>query len=465
MTDAAPSSRTATLALWVAVLASFVSFLDGTVVNVALPAISADLGGGISTQQWVVDAYMLTLGALILVAGSMSDLYGRVRVLAWGLVGFGITSVAIGLAPTAEFMIAARALQGVAGALLVPSSLAIIMATHRGAAQARAIGVWTAATSSAMVVGPLVGGLLVDFASWRWVFLINVLPIAAVLVMLRGLRIDQPRRPDARVDVVSALLCTAGLGAIVYALIEQPAYGWTLPIVLAAVVGVASLAAFLERQRRVPQPMLPLALFRERNFAWGNLATFFIYGGLALMSFVVSVYLQQGAGLSATLAGLSLLPITLVMIVLSSSAGGWAGRWGPRLFMTAGPLIMASGAASLLLVRDDFDYWTQVLPGVLLFGTGLALTVSPLTSAVLGAAPPERAGVASATNNAVSRIAGVVPIAALALIVGGQLDLAGFGRAVVATAVLIAVGGLVSWAGIRNPASPADSPAAPAPAD
>lgn len=437
--------------LTIAVLASFVSFLDGTVVNVALPAIARDLGGGLSTQQWVVDAYLVTLGAFILVAGSLSDVLGRVVVLRIGLIGFGITSVAIAAAPTAEFLIVARALQGVAGALLVPSSLALITSTFRGTAQARAIGIWTGATTIAMLAGPLVGGLFVDTLSWRLVFLVNVLPIAVTLWLLLRLGHADHRRPDARVDILGAVLCAAGLGGIVFALIEQPNLGWSSPVIwMPGALGILSFSGFLVRQRFARQPMMPLGLFRSRNFWAGNLATVFVYAALSLNGFVVSVYLQQGAGLPATLAGLASLPSTLLMILLSSRMGALAGKYGPRLFMTFGPLVMAAGALLLLNVRTDFDYWAQVLPGIVVFGLGLTATVSPLTAAVLGAIETERSGIASAVNNAVSRVAGLLAIAAVSAVVGGSLDLDGFHRAAVFTAVLMLLGAASSFLGIRN---------------
>ncbi|MDE0573482.1 MFS transporter [Demequina sp. B12] len=438
--------------LWIAILASFVSFLDGTVVTVALPAIVDELGGGITTQQWTVDAYLITLGAFILVAGSVSDSYGRLRVMRWGLIGFGVTSVAIALAPTAGLLIGARLLQGMAGALLVPSSLALITSTFRGAAQAKAIGTWTAMTSGAMVAGPVVGGLFVDLWSWRLAFLINVVPIAVTLWLLTRTQQRDVRHPQAYVDYLSALLCVTGLGGIVFAFIEQPNLGWSHPKVwIPAAVGVVAFMAFLVRQAKVPRPMLPLTMFTVRNFAWGNVTTALVYGALALNGFILGVYLQEQAGLSATAAGLASLPITLIMIALSSRVGAWAGRWGPRIFMTAGPLVMAVGAALMLLVREDFHYWWQVFPGIVVFGLGLTLTVSPLTSAILSVIEPERSGIASATNNAISRIAGLIAVALIGTIVGGTLDLEGYQRATVTTAALMAVGGLVSWWGIRNP--------------
>ncbi|WP_396667438.1 MFS transporter [Microbacterium sp. R86528] len=444
-------SRDQRVILVIAVLASFVAFLDGTVVNVALPAIRNELGGGLATQQWVVDAYLITLGALILVAGSISDAYGRVLVLRLGLIGFGAASIAVAAAPTADFLIVARALQGAAGALLVPSSLALITSTFRGVAQGRAIGAWTAMTTTAMIAGPVIGGVFVDLLSWRLAFLINVVPIAITLWLLTRTRVRDVRRPDASVDWLGAVLCTAGLGTVVFALIEQPRLGWQSAAIWLPLAGGSILfILFIIRQRRVRNPILPLDLFTVRNFWTGNVATFFIYGALALNGFVVAVYLQQSAGLSATLAGLASLPSTVLLIVLSSRVGAVAARIGPRLFMTIGPLLMGAGALLLLTVSLDFSYWWQVLPSMVLSGFGLALMVAPLTTTILGSIDTERSGIASAVNNAVSRVAGLVTIALLATIVGGALDLEGFHRAAIATAVFMFAGGVVSFFGIRN---------------
>lgn len=437
--------------LLIAILASFVAFLDGTVVNVALPAIARELGGGLATQQWAVDAYLITLGALILVAGALSDALGRIVVLRAGLIGFGIASLAVAAAPSPEWLIAARAVQGMAGALLVPSSLALITSTFRGPTQARAIGRWTAATTGAFVVGPVLGGVFLDLLSWRVAFLINVLPIGATLWLVAALGERDPRGAGGAVDWPGALLCTAGLGGIVYALIEQDSQGWSSPVVWAPMaVGVASFAGFLVRQRFAAAPMLPLSLFCARNFAAGNLATFFIYAALGVVGLVITVYLQQGAHLSATLAGAAGLPSMVLLILLSSRVGALVGRFGPRAFMTIGPATMAAGTLLLLTVSPAFDYWTQVLPSLVVTGLGLALTVAPLTSAVLGAIDPARSGVASATNNAVARIAGLLAVAMLGVMSGGALDLAGLHRSAWAIAAMFAVGALASLVGISD---------------
>lgn len=458
MPSFAPIQR---LVISIAVLASFVTFLDGTVVNVALPAISRELGGGITTQQWVVDAYLITLSALILLAGSVSDAYGRVLVMRIGLIAFGVASIAVAAAFDPLTLIIARAAQGAAGALLVPSSLALITATMRADVQSRAIGVWTAFTTAAQLVGPLLGGLFVDYLSWRFVFLINVVPIGVTLLLLARLHLPEHPR-GIRVDWWSGALCALGLGAVVFALIEQPNLGWQSPAIwVPLAVGAALFALFLIRQQRSASPLMPLWLFRVRDFGWGNLATLFVYAALSLNGFVVGVYLQQGAGLSATAAGLASLPMTILMILISSRAGLWAGRWGPRIFMTIGPLIMAAGALMLLLVGADFDYWWQVLPAMIVMGLGLSLTVAPLTAAILGAIDEKHSGIASAVNNAVSRVAGLLVVAMLSTIVGGALDLDGFHSAAWVTAALLVLGGIVSWIGIRrNPAEPAPADAA-----
>ena len=458
--------RSQKLVITIAVLASFVSFLDGTVVNVALPAIMRELGGGLAAQQWIVDAYLVTLGAFILVAGSISDVYGRILVIRIGLIAFGVASVAVGLAPGIEFLIVARAVQGIAGALLVPSSLALITANFRGPAQARAIGIWTGMTSAAMIAGPVLGGVFVDFLSWRFAFLINVIPIAATLILLMVLGHQNSRKPGVSIDYLGAVLCTLGLGGTVFALIEQGDLGWGSPaIYLPFGLGLIAFAGFLVRQRFAKDPIMPLGLFTVRNFWAGNIATALIYGALALNGFVIGVYLQEGAHLPATIAGIATLPITVLMILLSSRIGALSGRFGPRLFMTVGPILCGIGALLMLMVAKDFDYWWQLLPGVLVFGLGISTTVSPLTSAILGSIGPERSGIASAVNNAVSRVAGLIVTAMLGIIVGGALNLAGFHRALIVTATLLILGGLVSFAFIRNPekATTDATPGVPAP--
>lgn len=446
------------LVLAVAVLASFVAFLDGSVVNLALPAISADLGGGLALQQWVIDGYLLTLGALILVAGAVSDQFGRLRVLRLGVVVFAVASVLCALAPSGWILVAARCVQGVGAAFLVPSSLAMLNARFAGAAQARAIGTWTAWTGTAFVIGPPLGGLLVDALNWRWVFGINVIPLAVTLYLITRLPADEPRRTAGRIDVVGAVLGALGLAATVIALIEQQRLGWTHPAVLVGLaVGVSLLVAFPVWEHRVPNPMMPLGLFAARNFAVGNLATVFLYAGVSLGTLVVALFLQEGAGMSASMAGLATLPIAVLSFVLAPRFGALAGAHGPRVYMAVGPLVAAAGFLLLTTVREPFDFWTQILPGLVVFGLGLSITVSPLTSAVLAAVDPTQSGIGSAVNNAVSRIAGLVAIAFTGVIIGAGGDsgfppgeFEGFRQAAVVIAVLFAVAGVVSAIGISN---------------
>lgn len=438
--------------LVIAILSSFVAFLDGSVTNVALPAMVSELGGGLGTQQWIVDAYLITLGSLILLAGSLSDVFGRISVLRFGLIGFGVTSVAIALSPTPEFVIVARALQGVAGALLVPSSLALIISAFRDAAQAKAIGTWTAWTGAAFLAGPFLGGLAADYLTWRLVFGINVIPILVTLWMLTRLDAGFDSPSGGRIDVLGAVLGFLGLGGPVFALIEQGNYGWGSPVVLLPLVlGLLSFAAFLVWQARAPHPMLPLGLFRIRNFWAGNIATVFVYAALSLGGFVLAIFLQQVAGFSATFAALATLPTSIANVALSSWFGSLSGRFGPRLFMTVGPILAGAGTLMYSGLGAEVNYWTQVLPGVLVFSLGLSMTVAPLTSAILGSVPTAQSGIGSATNNAISRVAGLVAIAMIGVIAGGTIDVNSFQPLMFVTAGLLFAGALSSWLGVRNP--------------
>jgi EmrB/QacA subfamily drug resistance transporter len=459
--------------LWVAILASFVAFLDGAIVNVALPAMTRDLGGGITTQQWVVDAYLLALGSLILIAGSLSDTFGRIRILRAGLLIFGLASLACAVAPTAVALIAARAVQGAGAALLVPSSLALITSTFSGPAQGKAIGSWTAWTGTAFLAGPLVGGLLVEFASWRLVFAINVLPIAATMILLKGLSVKHDAVKNdagastagpARIDLPGAVLAAVGLAGTVFALIEQDRLGWGSPAVFVPfVAGVAALAAFLWWEKRTPAPMMPLGLFRIRNFGMGNLATAFIYAGVSLGQLLVVLFLQEVAGFTAAQAGLASLPVAIISLLLAGVFGTLAGKYGPRLFMAAGPVVAAAGYGLMTMTAEPFNFWLQILPGQIVFAVGLSITVAPLTAAILGAVPQEQSGIGSAINNAVSRVAGLLAVALAGVMLGGILDFESFRRIMVITALLFTAGGLISALGITNkPASRSEVTAAAA---
>lgn len=442
------------LVLWICILASFVAFLDGSIVNVALPAIAREFSGGFVVQQWVVDAYMITLGALMLIAGSLSDLFGRKKILRIGLVGFGAASLVCAFAPTSSILIIARALQGVAGALLVPSSLAIIIAAFKGPARAKAIGSWTAWTGIAFIIGPLAGGVLVDAVSWRLIFAINVVPIVLTIWLMGSLELTEHTRENTKLDVYGAVLCAIGLGGTVFALIEQSRLGWANPVIYAPlIVGIVALAAFVWQERRALQPMLPLGMFRVRNFAVGNLATLAIYAGLSLATFIIAIFVQQVGGYTATEAGLALIPVTIIMFLLSPRFGALAGRLGSRWFMAIGPMIAGVGFLSMLFVDESANYF-MLLPGILLFGLGLSITVAPLTSAILDAIDSRESGIGSAINNAVARIAGLVAIAAIGTIVGSNLGLAGFHRSIIVTAALMLLGGTISAIGIQNRPQP-----------
>jgi EmrB/QacA subfamily drug resistance transporter len=398
------------------ILGSGIVFLDQTIVNVALPAIRSSLNGSLADQQWVVEAYLLTLSSLLLLGGSLGDVLGRRRVFQAGLLGFGLCSLVCALAPSSEVLIAARGVQGVAGALLVPSSLALILDTFEAGERAAAIGTWTAWTGVATVIGPLGGGLLVQAASWRWIFLINPIPVLITVTLLRRLPADQ--RAPGHVDWTGGLLCVLGLGGTVFGLIEHSLFGWSDPRVFVPLIaGIVLLVAFLSWEARVPEPMMPLHLFAVRNFAVGNVTTLSMYGGLSVATFFLVVFLQQVAGYTPLEAGLALLPITLVMFALSRRFGALADRLGPRGFMAGGPVL--AGAGLLLLTRLDAhpDYLTMILPAVLVFALGLAATVAPLTATVLGSVEPGHSGVASGANNAVSRIAGLLAIAAVGAVV------------------------------------------------
>jgi EmrB/QacA subfamily drug resistance transporter len=406
------------IALIASILGSGIVFLDGTIVNVALPAIRAALHGALSDQQWVVEAYLLTLSSLLLVGGSLGDLFGRRRVFSMGLVGFGGCSVICAIAPTSAVLIGARAAQGIAGAMLVPSTLALIMDNFQEHERAAAIGSWTAWTGIVTVIGPLAGGALVQLASWRWIFAINLVPVAVTLMLLRRLPADS--RSPGHVDVVGALLCALGLGGPVFALIEQPQYGWgNARVSIPLIAGVVLLVAFIVWERYDPQPMMPLSLFRVRNFAVGNLTTFTLYAGLGVATFFLVLFIQQVGGYTPIAAGLSLLPLTILMFLLSRRFGALADRIGPHIFMGGGPLVAGVGLLLLIRVNANANYWTQLLPGILVFGLGLAATVAPLTATVLGSVDPAHSGLASGVNNAMARVAGLVAIAALGAVVAG----------------------------------------------
>ncbi len=455
------------------VLGSAMGFLDATVVNVALPAIGADLDADVSALQWVLDSYLLTLAALILLGGSLADRYGRRRVFSAGVVCFTLPSVLCAFAPSAEILILARGLQGVGAALLTPGSLALIQAAFRPADRSRAIGAWSALSGVAAAMGPIIGGYLIDALSWRWIFLINV-PIGLAVLAATARHVPESRDPtvSGRLDLRGGLLATLGLGCLTYALIEGPR-GHTATWLIAAtlLLGLAALAAFAWTERRSRDPMLPLGVFSSRQFLAANAVTVVVYAALGGVFFLLVVFLQTSLGYSPLQAGAASLPVTLLMLLFSARAGQLAQRAGPRLPLTVGPLLLAGGMLLMLRIGEGDGYAAAVLPAVLVFGLGLATTVAPVTATALAAAPAEHSGVASGINNAVSRVAQLAAVAALPPLAGiagsdftdpGALT-DGFHTAMVITAGLAVAGGLVAFATIRDDVleGPAARPEAP----
>jgi EmrB/QacA subfamily drug resistance transporter len=443
------------------VLGSGIASLDATVVGIALPSINRSFGGGVGTLQWVVTGYSLTLAAFLLLGGSLGDRFGRRRIFSFGIAWFAVASAACGFAPNAGLLVLARVVQGVGGALLTPGSLAIIQASFRDEDRSRAIGAWSGFAGITSAAGPLVGGYLLAVASWRWVFFINV-PVAAAVLAFTARHVPETRDPTAshHIDVPGASLAVAFLAGLTYAFIEGPARGWGDPLVVAAFV-IAGLAApaFLLVEGRSADPMLPLSLFRVRQFSGANAVTFVVYGALAGALFLLPVELQVVAHYSPLDSGLALLPVTLIMLVFSARSGQLSARIGPRLQMSVGPVLVGAGLALLARATTPGSYWVQVFPAVVLFGAGLAVTVAPLTSTAMGAAPAEHAGIASAVNNTVARAAGLFAVALLPALAGlsGAAGLMpaelaeGFRTAVYIAAATCAAGGLVAVLTITNP--------------
>jgi len=443
------------------VLGSGLAMLDGTVVNVALPTLGRDLHGGVAALQWIVTAYLLTLAALLLIGGALSDRYGRRRVFLVGVVWFTAASVACGLAPSTTALNVARALQGIGGALLTPGSLAIIEASFVQEDRAAAIGAWSGLGGVAVAVGPFLGGWLVQTWSWRLVFFINV-PIAVAIVIIAGRFVPETRDPAApqRLDLAGATLAALGLGGVTYALIELPAHGArATDVVAAGALGIGATLAFFVVERLRAEPMLELALFGNRQFSAANVETFVVYAALGGAFFLLPIHLQQVLGYSPLAAGAALLPPTVVLLLLSASAGRLAQRIGPRLPLTLGPLVAAGGLLLLLFTAPGRSYFATVLPALVVFGLGLALTVAPITATVLAAAPTSKAGLASAINNCVARTGSLLAVATLPAASGlgpdSYLDpdafAAGFRRSMIIAAALSAAGGTLAWAVIRKP--------------
>jgi EmrB/QacA subfamily drug resistance transporter len=419
-------ASTQQLALIAAILASTIAAVDSTAVNVALPAIGRDLGGGFAAQQWVANAYLLTLSALILLAGSLTDRLGERRVFLTGVSGFGIGSALCALSPTIGVLIVARALQGVSGAMLTPSALAIIVSVFPKEERGAAIGKWTAWGGIGILAGPLLGGEIVDVASWRWIFLINVPIVIAALAIGRSAVPGPGARaganaPEVPIDWTGAALAASGLAGVSFALIEQPVLGWSDPGIWGSLVaGLVLFASFVVFESRTRAPMLPLQLFAHRNFSVANAQTFAMYGGIGLLGFFVTIYLQQVAGYSALKSGVTGLVPTAVMFSLSARMGKLADRYGSRWFLVVGPLFVAAGFALMLRYGTSVSLLTDVLPALLVFSFGLALTVAPLTATVLADVSESDAGIASAVNNAIARTAGLISVAAVGAIVASQ---------------------------------------------
>ncbi len=444
------------------VLGSSVTFLDANVVGIALPAIGKSFGASMMALQWMVNAYTLTLAALMLLGGALADNYGRRRVYLIGVVWFGVASVLCSAAWSSETLIAARALQGVGGALLMPGSLAILEASFREEDRSRAIGAWSGLTGVAGALAPFVGGYLIHAFSWRLIFLINV-PLVAGVILLSLRHVPESRDASAsgRVDLPGAALATLGLAGLTYGLTAAPVVGLGAPHVAGILgAGVALLVAFAFVERKVPAPMLPPHIFRSRQFTATNVVTFLVYGALGGAIFLVPITLQEAAGYTPLESGAALLPITVLMILLSARSGALASRIGPRLQMSVGPVVIAAGMALLARIDGGGSYVGQVLPAVLVLGAGLTLTVAPLTTTVLAAVPSRNAGLASAINNDVSRAAGLIAVAILPSASGitgkgymePRLIVAGFHTAVLVSAAACALGGILAAFTIRNSA-------------
>ena len=445
--------------LAVAVLGSGVAFLDGTVVNVALPDIGRDLGASTSSLQWIINGYLLTLASLILLGGSLGDRHGRRRVFVLGVALFTAASLLCAVAPTAELLIAARLLQGVGGALLTPGSLAMIESSFRPTDRARAIGAWSGLGGVAAAIGPLLGGYLVESVSWRAIFLINV-PLGILVVAMATRHVPETRDPTAsgRLDFRGAALAAFGLAGTTYALIEAPGNGGSGVVLVAGIGGIGALIAFLLAEHRSPNPMMPLEIFSSRQFSAANLVTFVVYAALGGVFFLLVAFLQISMGYSPIAAGAALLPVTALMLLLSARSGALAQRIGARIPLTVGPLVIAVGLLMMTRIDPGDTYVSTVLPAVIVFGIGLTLVVAPVTATVLAAADARHSGIASGINNAVSRVAGLLAVAVLPLAAGltgssfydpsAMAD--GFRIAMLVCAGLALLGGALAWLTISD---------------
>ena len=445
------------------VLGSGMAGIDATIVNVALPRIGTDLHAGLTSLQWTLNAYTLTLAGLLLIGGSLGDRLGRRRVFLVGVVWFAAASAVCAAAPTAGVLVAARALQGVGGALLTPGSLAILQTSFAKEDRSTAVGAWSGLGGVATAIGPILGGALVQLgpSTWRLAFLINI-PVAAVIVPLTLRHVPESHDAEAtgRIDVTGAALAALGLGGVVFGLTEGPSAGFGGRAGIALAVGVVAMLAFGLVEARTASPMLPLGLFRSQQFSAANVVTFVVYAALGGALFLLPLQLQRVAGFQPVAAGTSLLPVTLVMLLLSARAGRLAQRFGPRPLMTGGPLLVAAGLVLMTRIGAGASYLTDVLPAVLVFALGLSMNVAPLTSTVLAAAPDHQAGIASAVNNDVARAAALLAVAVLPGLAGittasyrsPATFSTGFQHGMLIAAALCALGGVLAFATIRKPA-------------